>query len=710
MGNPAEEVVEEEAYFDVMVRLPKGAGLADIERGAHEAGVRPDRVAALIKALQAVPDVKIGASVDAERAAKARDQFTRAGLVVEVTPVLGLTALTTGRFDGLEECKACHHRVKMSEDRQCPHCHVYVDKVTDEILLRQQLRKKEQAAADFRANRDQRQADQSVRAEMEARIREEIQREMAAKAPGNAGGSASGSVRARLALVLVGAVAVAVAFVAGRGLASGWNFDNLTTVGKLPPTAQAKATELLDKIEKIDKGASAGGSTAAAAAANGGPATGDPDVDDPLVQAAGGKRVGAKGISIEQAVAAAQTLSKAAGYKGAGTDDAVVAAGAPAPASPPAPGGDAAQPGTSAAGAGGSAAAGGAGGAAPAPNPAASAMSARARALLALELTRLVAQVGQGPRARGIFKSVSASPAIASDAEFAANAKVTDIELRAWALHDTAPGALRPAVDALLAQAMALPDPYTRARALMEAGVIAARHPGLPPETARLFLTKSSDALPEIQGALLAGAMSDWAVSLGEVVLAEATARARAGHWSRARALGQQVETLIAQAPDAASQARLYAIDYQVKSLLGQGDKLQASLDAALGLAAKQPGLIDRAGLLRNVARLSGAAMHDKMAAAIESVKTAGVAASGFERMRTLTLLALLHADAGMRARAGEFTQLALATPRLSEVETTELTADVLLRGDMATARALHRDGLYVEAEALLQRLGSFLF
>jgi hypothetical protein len=681
---------EDEPKFDVVVRMPANRRLEDIAKMAEAAGIRPDHIDGIVKALRNGPSVKIGAAVTRERADRARDQFTRAGLSVDVTPVLGLTGMVTGAFDNLFACPNCGKRVQLPENRQCPACGVFVDKVTDEMILRRKLREKERAALDFRTARDQQHAEKSAREALEAQIRDEIRKELEAEYGIKSGG---GGVRKGIVLAAVVALAAA-AFVGGRGTSAGWTMAGLMGGGKPADAPAAKAGQMLDKL---DAGAAAGGSTAAAAKAHGGPATGDPDVDDPLVQAAGGKRIGAKGISIEQAVGAAQTLAKSVGYKSVGTDG----AGA----------GAAAAGGAGAGAAGGPAAANGGAPAAVADGglPAAAPVAPRTRALLALDLTRLLAELGQLPRSREILRALRAAPAHAADPALAAAAAAADVELRAWSLGAAPPGGLRTAAEGLIAAAQALPDPAARTRSLMQAAVIAARQPQLPPETARLFLNKAAEALKGIEGPLQAAALGDWTVALGEVLLHEATAHAKTGQWARVRSLSGQVETMIAQAPDASSAARLHAIDHHLKSLTGQPDKATQSLAAGLAAAAREPGPVERAALLRQMGSLSGGAPEGAMAAAIEQVKLAAAARNGYERARAMTWLALLHADSGMRARAGEYTQLALSTPQLAEAEASELHADLLLRGDMVTARSLHGAGMYADSEAMLRRLGELL-
>lgn len=116
-----------------------------------------------------------------------------------------------------------------------------------------------------------------------------------------------------------------------------------------------------------------------------------------------------------------------------------------------------------------------------------------------------------------------------------------------------------------------------------------------------------------------------------------------------------------------------------------------------------------QAGIRPDREATSRARAGERITAAIESTRAAAISRSGPERADSLALLALLHADAGMRTRAGEFTQLALSTTGLGEAENAALAANLLLRADIAMAAALHREGLFHEAEAVLQRLARFL-
>ena len=157
--------------FDVMVSMPSGARLEDIERKARgPAGIRADRVDSLVKMLRNIPQAKIGAGVTRERADKAKEQFAMTGLIVTITPVLAVTGMTTGSFDGMEVCPSCNKRVKLPVNRQCPECSVFVDKVTGEALLKRRIMEQERGKMDFASAREKQELDKKTRETLEASL------------------------------------------------------------------------------------------------------------------------------------------------------------------------------------------------------------------------------------------------------------------------------------------------------------------------------------------------------------------------------------------------------------------------------------------------------------------------------------------------------------------------------------------------------------
>lgn len=692
MADPAASIEEsEEALFDVVVKVPQGARLDDIEKMAlGPAGIRADRVESLIKALRSVPQAKIGAGVPRARADAAKEQFTKAGLTVEITPVLSIQIKTDGAFDGLFGCPSCKQRVTLPENRQCPNCGVFVDKVTDEAQMRRRIMEQERAKLDFQASRGAQQAEKMTRDQLEAQLRAEVRAELEAKMGIKKAASKAGQALKILALVGV----MAAVFIGGRGTGSGWSWEELKGGGSAPKGKAAEVDKMLDSVGP------AGGAQAGAGAADGaGAATGDPDIDDPLIQAAGGKRIGAKGITMEQAVAASMTLAKSVGN----TTAERALAGAPVGGGS----GAAGAAGTSGGAGGGAASSGGAAGGGA---TAEATVAPAAKQLLALEFTTQLAEMGQLPRATQMIKALKASPKTTSDPAVASAARVADMEVRAWSMQSMGDSKARAAADTLMSDAAGLADPYERAAALSRVGAILARHPQLPPEASRAFLTKAVDSVKAVGNAeMRAVATGQWAVSFGEALLADAITKAKAGVWSKVQQASTQVDTLIAQAPDAASQAKLHAIGAQLKLQLGQQDKAVQGMEAGLAQAGRVELLSERAALLRAMAQLSGGAGGDKLQAAAAALQAQATAKTGGERARTLAQLSLMSVDAGQRGRASELADAARASPGLGASDAVQVNADLIVRSDMAAARVLHGLGLYAESETVLQRVGNYL-
>ena len=117
--------------FDVVVTMPSTAKLKTIqELATTEAAMPLYRVHRLIKVLRSSPHAKVGSAIPLERAEVEKIRFTKAGLQVDITPVLTLQTTTAASYDGMETCPACGKRSAMPESRQCPSCGVFIDKLT----------------------------------------------------------------------------------------------------------------------------------------------------------------------------------------------------------------------------------------------------------------------------------------------------------------------------------------------------------------------------------------------------------------------------------------------------------------------------------------------------------------------------------------------------------------------------------------------------
>ncbi len=430
-------------------------------------------------------------------------------------------------------------------------------------------------------------------------------------------------------------------------------------------------------------------------------ATGDADIDDPLIQAAGGKRIGAKGLSLEQAVAAASTLGKAVGNN---TVDRVMSG---AGVGPGGAGGAAGGPG---AGAGGGAAVAGAGGAGAAGGDAAASVPKQTKQVLTADFATLLAELGQATRSREVLKALSASIDPAADTEETRAFRSATLRSQAWNIQKLEGSQARAAAEDLKAKTLAVASPVERTQLLGNVAVILSRMPQLPPDIARAFLSLAADSLKSISAPQNSISLGDLAVSMAQVFSSETTARAKTGAWNKAQASAAQVQDLIKQAPDAWAQSRLQAVDHQVQLQLGHNDKAGQSLAAALAPVTKSGSPMEQAIQLRALARLSEAAVEEAFQAATSSVQAQLEPKSGMEKAQALTQLSLLYANAGLPAKASQLRQMAQNTAGLSAAESTLINTDLIVRSDLATARVLQSLGRYAEAEALLQKVGGYLF
>ena len=696
--------------FDVVISMPPGAKLETIQKLAEtEAGLPPDRVERLIQVLRSTPNAKVGAAVTMERAEEERARFTKAGLLVEVTPLLTVQTLSVGSFDGLEGCPACGKRSVMPKNRQCPSCGVFIDKLTDEYLLKKKIMQQELGAIEFKKSQSDKNSSKDIRASTEAAIRAQVREELEKKY----GISKSGFFKGKGSMLLASLVAVALGllYAGEKGVTVGGM--SLPWGKKETPAGAMSAASL----QQASAGASAAGGASAAAgaagAAGGGAAaaaagvelTGDADIDDMLIQAAAGKKTGGKQLTMEEALAASRTLAKSVGN----TTAERALAGAPVGG----PGGAAG------AKAGGATAAGGAVGAqAEAGGAAGSAASGASDSVpkpvkqqLTAEFASLLAELGQVARAREVLKALAGGINPATDAPAASALQAAQLKLQAWSTLRMDGGQARQTAEDLRVKTQAMANAQERTQLQGQVAVILSRNPLLPPEVPRLFLSLGAESLKAVGGAQANAALGDLAVSMAEVFLHETTARAKAGGWTKAKASAAQVEDLLKQAPDAWAQSRLYAVDYQAKLQTGQTDKAAKSLESALGLAGKNSNLQERAIWLRSIAQLSAdASAQEPFEAMATALQNQLNAKSGLEKARGLTELALLYTAAGLPGKSGQLRSQAQATAGLSSADSVTINSDLLVRSDMATAKMLHGLGRYAEAEAVLQRVGGYLF
>ncbi|WP_395060545.1 hypothetical protein [Polaromonas sp.] len=705
MSEPTAGAIESDTpLFDVVINVPPGASLEEIERLARDvAGIAEDKVDRLIQVLRSSPQAKIGAAVTREKADVAQVQFSKAGLLVTITPLLTIQTAMAGSYDGTFSCPACQKRVVLPENRQCPACGIFVDKVTDEFLLRRKMMEQERGKIEYLQAKSAKDSDKRSREMMEAALRAQVREELEKEYGIKKKGGLSGPVKAVGVLALL-----AVAFVGGKGLSPDGLPWGKSASGK--DTGQAKVLSA-DSLEKTAQATGADSDSAtgtSAGAAAGG--TGDPDLDDPLIQAAAGKQTGGKQLTLEQALAASKTLAKSVGNT---TADRAMAGGAVD--------GKADSTASQAANNAIDSAVDGAAGStasadklisdAPTATGATStAVPKQTKQVLTAEFAKVLAEIGQSARAREVLKAALAASNAASEPEGAAALRNADIKARAWAIQRREIGPARGVSDELKTRIMALDNAAERTQLLGSVAAILSQGGQIAPAIPRDFLSLAADSLKSVTGpGQPNAALGDLAVSMAEVFANEASARIKAGMWSKAQASAAQIEGLIKQAPDAWSQLRLHAIDHQIKQQMGQSDKARQSLDAALAEVGKNGNLLQRAAWLRSVAQLSDNAADERLQALANSLQAQLEPQSGADKARALTQLALLYAAGGLPSKADQSRRMAQSTAALSPADSTAINTDLIVRSDLAMAKVLQGLGRYAEAESLLQRVGGYL-
>ena len=668
--------------YDVFVRVPSGAQLAVIRDKAILDGIIPvDKIEKLIQVLEKTPKVKIGHEVTRDKADKAKRDFTQAGLEVDLAPVLALEGLSKGGVDEQYACPACEKKVQLTAERQCPSCGVFVDKVSEEFLMRKRMLEQERERLELQRAKDLKASEKRNREAREAALRDEIRRELAEEygldAKPSALGRFAGVAKAAGVLVLLGA-----AFGVGQ-----WKGGQSATVAAANVPKGPAAPDIEKSFEKL--GSPSSGAPGDAADIDGG----GPAPEDSLVAAAGQGHVGGKTLTVEQAVAASQALAGAVGVKtGQGAGGAGGAPGAGGSADMKA--------------APGSAVAGTSGGA----DSAAAPLPAQHKLALDIEFARALAEMGQLPRAREVVKSLRAGPAVAADKELAALVNQVDIEVRAWSVAASPEGRRRPLVDALRTDASALPDPAARTLALARVGAILGESPGLPTEVSVAFLKLARDSLTHISDVGQRNAVGgEFLVALGRTLLADSVAKASEGAWVRVRALSTDIGALVAQAPNNETAIRLMALDLRGKTVAGLGAEIPSRLGAALDLIEKEASVTARANLLRWLAAAPEVSGHEKFKAAIDRLEAAADAKLGAAKAQALTTVALMYADVGAPEKFAAYRKRVQETQGVSGTQLTMTHADLIVSGDIAAARQLHSVKAYAEAEAKIQRVAGYL-
>lgn len=669
----------EAPVFDVVVSIPSGVTLERIEGLAKQAGeLSPIQIDGLLKALGKGPRVKIGDHISQEKADRAKEQFSRLGLTVKVIPQLSLKIKTENDFDGLFLCRACNSRVALPQNRQCPSCGVFVDKVTDEWLLRREILAQERAKLDSQINREDQEMAKRTRKSLEdalrSKIREELEEEYgihknSSLFSGKAGLFRAGGLLALLSLSFIGGqmippdllpwnrfLGTAQAASNSTGLDTEKTLHNVGA--KMPPGVDA------------DSGLGAGG-------------IGNPDTDDPMIQAlAGGKKMGGPGLTMEQAIAASRTLAATVGNT---TYDRATGAGS----------------GVDSEGREGHSV-----NAVTSVEDEPVSVSPVVKQLLAADFASDLGTLGQWQRARALIKLVK--PQAVEPVAIAA-LQTADLEAQAWSLQSLSESRARQAMDMLIADAMLISDPASRSLALGKVGVIVRNHVQFSPDAARVFLKLAAESLKEISDQNVKKLlMNEWMIFMGRILANESIMYAKAGNLSKAKAAEAQIDIFFKEASDDATRARLHVLKYSIQKGMGNQKNAEQSLLAAMAMTGHVTDVVKRATLMRTLAQLAGSASLVPMQEALASLRSVMDAKTTLHTEQAFGQISLMYADFGLKSQADEYRRLAVSVKSVTPLESGALQADLMVRGDMALAKLLQAGGRYADSEGVLQRISTY--
>lgn len=687
-------ITSDEPIFNVFASMPSGVDVDDLRhRAINELGLTEAKVVPLLDALRRTPSIKIGSNVTKQKAEQATADFSKIGLKIELRPVLALD--TISKFDdGKFTCPACDDRVVLPENRQCPSCGVFVDKVSAEFLMRKKILAKERAIAGARADIEAKDAEKKNLEDMERRIRAEIRAEIEKEMGlGEKKGLFGGIFAGKQGLVrgLIMTSVVVAAGVAGRVS------NSIPGLGAPPPPPEAKVSPQDQAKNDINKMMGAVDATGAAAMDVGGAPLDDPSEEESLMQ------VGKKGLTAEQAVAAASKLGKMAGNN---TIENAMKGGVGLP-------GGVSKTADGNAGAPGAAAGSGTSGTNTTDTSGDAAVEfvlpTPIRAQLAADFAVRLAEMGQSRRGKEIIKSLNANPEVITDLTLSASVKLAEIELRAWAVSGMSVGGARSEIELLNRDIATLPASADRVIAYSRAASALAQARRVTGAAAPAFATAAGDLLKSIPKDAQVTPMAEWTVAMAEVVLSDIIEHARQGQWKPAQSAYDRLATVLSQPTTPEATGALAGIDYRARMALGQNAKADTALENGISRVMKAGNMSQQAGALQSLilkSRLNANVKFDealaKLASSIESSKAP-------ERAKAMGDLAQVYAALGQEEKAFAMRQQASVATGTATPEAQALTTSQWVKAEISLARARHRESAFAALETIVQRVAGYL-
>ncbi|HEV8692481.1 MAG TPA: hypothetical protein VGQ91_19400 [Ideonella sp.] len=637
-----------EPRFDVFIRLPRGMSPEDARRRVVElGGLTPAQGDSIAAALQQVQVVQVRRAIDEARARKTEHQLSMAGLRVEVKRLPSNAALQPPVAP-----PAAPHASDNPEDFEFD---LHAEHYEDQATL-------------FAPHSTQ----------PASRPGPSTLPPLPPLAPGPAPRRLP---RTAAAIALLGVAGLA--FVLGR---------MTLPFGGSQGESQASSAQAIDKV-LVAVGAPPALADASAPAASAVTAAliDDNRGDDSLTQLAKAERAQGRAGTLEQAVAQAQGIGTGASGAGMLVAGDRLPTGLAQAAAAPTSAGPAATP-------------------QGAPTGLVPPLPAALRATLTADLAVQLAEFGQAARAREVLARLRSDALLSGDAAVGASTQRAEVMLLAWSLRDANNASIDRAIASLRNLVHGIDSPAARAALMGRVATVLARHDNVPDALALACLADAGEALKSVADAgQRQAAIDDWLVDTGDLLLSQLARHGRLGRWPQAQSLAGQLDTLAQQARSAHAVLQLQALRARAQDLMGHPAKGEKLIAEALKAWSQGGSPARQADELRALASRAGDIAAPELFQATAQLATAADSLRGNERARALTSLALMQAEAGEAERFEALKAMLRQSPDANRPEQAALTAQLLVGGELAAARAEQKAGAFGLAEARVRKVAAYL-
>jgi hypothetical protein len=577
--------------YDVVVSMPLGIERDILQNKAMEGlGVSPEAVATLMKSLTEHRVVKVKSSIPRQQAEEVAAKFSSIGFRVEINHSLNLQKIQHKESSNQVDCPSCDKRVVLTSDRQCPECGVFVDKLSEEFLLRKQIMAKERARMEALKKIQDGDIAQKQRDDLEKKLREEIkaelEKELGLEKPKKP--LFSGKF-AKFALPVSFVALTAGAFVGGRATAPSLETKPALEVSSANGSSAGEGGQAaVGSVETFLKGSAKMG---AAMSKNG------------------------SGLSMSEIIAQAQSPTGGAD----GASGGAVGGGSESDSLLSNPGKD---------------------------NPAIH-VPADAKRELATDLAVAIAEIGQIARARELvgraYQLAGETPSVSQ----AVRLRHAHIRVESWALVAAQGAGVEEQINALDKTVSELPTAGSRAVGYASIGEILSASLNLKAEMPEAFFHRANQEFAsEKDKTAQREATHQLLVSRGKGMLNAVRVRVEKGMLDKAKQQLAHLSGIANNAPPVTA-AILLGFDAQAKQLLGDTAAATKSIEAALLKASKAFSMEEEALLLRSIVHGREAYSSEKVQASLRGLMEKAEKWGKRELAGALLHTGILHAANG---------------------------------------------------------------